>query len=117
MRRALLSIPIFVLGLGCGGSRGEEPTEPSSLSQSIVLPTYSQAIPSRIAVGGQHTLELGPNGTVWSWGDNEHGQLGLGNHLSRTYPTRIATLPYIYAVAAGESHSLAIEVFAHAILE
>src|SRR6266446_10181 len=33
-----------------------------------------------IAVGGQHSLALKSDGTVWAWGDNDLGQLGNGTH-------------------------------------
>lgn len=106
--RKRLSAFIFVMAFGGCGAEADAPSK-ASLEQPFVLPEVIQGIPSRVAVGYQHTLEVGPNGTIWSWGDNSYGQLGLGNIEPRRYPTRISTLPYIHAVAAGEHHSLAID--------
>jgi alpha-tubulin suppressor-like RCC1 family protein len=40
----------------------------------------------QFALGGEHSLALGANGVLYAWGDNEHGELGIGtedndNHL------------------------------------
>lgn len=32
------------------------------------------------------------NGSLYSWGDNKYGQLGLGDHESRISPTEIKAL-------------------------
>lgn len=31
--------------------------------------------------------------TLWSWGDNSHGQLGLGDNIPRNIPTQVPPLP------------------------
>src|SRR5262249_22315593 len=45
--------------------------------------------------------------TVWCWGANEAGQLGLGDHERRLVPTQLAPeiLPAIAQVYAGENHA------------
>lgn len=52
---------------------------------------------------------LKQGGTVWAWGSNGSGQLGLGDTSNRSTPTQITTLSSIICVAAGLSHSLAIK--------
>jgi alpha-tubulin suppressor-like RCC1 family protein len=42
-----------------------------------------------IVAGGTHTVALDFNGDVWTFGGNEHGQLGLGDTRERTIPTKI----------------------------
>ena len=69
-----------------------------------------------LAGGGTHALALTRDGSVWSWGGNEEGQLGfdtpidplLGVHGSQGFPRRIEGLPEITAVAAGLTHSVAL---------
>ncbi len=50
---------------------------------------------------------------VWSWGLNEWGQLGDGSRLKRDTPVQVMvgtnTIANARAVAAGESHSLALK--------
>lgn len=64
----------------------------------------------KIAAGVEHALAIKEDGSVWSWGSNDRGQLGLGNTTDSNVPARIA-LPagtVIDEVAAG-NHSLAIQ--------
>src|SRR5438067_1916925 len=51
-----------------------------------------------------------PNNTLWCWGANESGQLGLGDHQGRRLPTQVApgTLGSIAQVYAGEKHACAV---------
>ncbi|MEJ5255933.1 MAG: hypothetical protein WHS89_11325 [Acidimicrobiales bacterium] len=38
-----------------------------------------------------YTLALRKDGSLWAWGDNTHGQLGLGDTEPRAVPTRVGT--------------------------
>jgi hypothetical protein len=65
---------------------------------------------SAVATFGLHTLALTTDGTLWSWGTNYNGQLGLGftnNYLLSPDPAGTET--DWTAVAAGDAHSLAIK--------
>nr|WP_255477935.1 LamG-like jellyroll fold domain-containing protein [Flavobacterium sp. 9AF] len=62
------------------------------------------------SVGGQHTLAIAQDGTLWAWGDNSYGQ--LGNNLATgivTNPLQISNEPNWAFVSAGEFYSLAIK--------
>lgn len=62
-----------------------------------------------VAAGDRHTLALKKDGTVWSWGNNEQGQLGdLSGTVGRTEPAQVAGLEGIAAISAGESVSAAL---------
>ncbi|MCM1440103.1 MAG: hypothetical protein NC131_13010, partial [Roseburia sp.] len=39
----------------------------------------------QIAAGASHALALDNHGTVWVWGDNSYGQLGLGKDAAQLY--------------------------------
>jgi alpha-tubulin suppressor-like RCC1 family protein len=43
-----------------------------------------------IAAGESHTLGLKTNGTLWIWGKNDYGQLGLGDTINRNIPTLVS---------------------------
>lgn len=63
-----------------------------------------------VAVGGAHSLALKQDGTVVAWGYNESGQLGDGTHrIVRYLPVEVEGLTDAVAIAAGESHSLAVK--------
>lgn len=65
-----------------------------------------------VAAGRFHTLALRGDGTVWAFGDNQYGQLGIatnsGTTLPNPTPTQIPGLSAIVAIAGGHSHSLAV---------
>lgn len=63
-----------------------------------------------VAAGERHTLALKADGTVWSWGDNEHCQLGdTSGNVGQTVPTRIESLEGITAIGAGDYFSVALK--------
>jgi alpha-tubulin suppressor-like RCC1 family protein/endonuclease I len=65
---------------------------------------------SAISTLGDHTLALKlPEGTVWSWGQNDQGQLGDGSTTDRSLPVLVTGLSDVKAVAAGWGHSLAVK--------
>jgi len=60
-----------------------------------------------IAAGGQHSLALGSNGTVWAWGDNSLGQLGNGtNGNSSNLPAPVLGLTNKIAIAATPAQNI-----------
>jgi len=63
-----------------------------------------------IAVGDGFELALGADGSVWAWGADSFGQLGIGPQLTRfTRPVQaIAAGSGIIQLAAGVNHALAV---------
>ena len=69
---------------------------------------------SVISAGGEHTIALKKDGSLWAWGYNEYGQLGDGTNRNRDKPIQIETgeiIPgdSIPAVAAGVYYSIALK--------
>ena len=54
------------------------------------------------------TLANKTDGTLWSWGNNTNGQLGLGNTTFRSSPVQIGALTTWVSIAACGQHTLAI---------
>ena len=44
-----------------------------------------------MAVGYGHYLAIGTDGSLYSWGLNDHGQLGHGDKVNRSSPTKVGT--------------------------
>ncbi|MBL8519890.1 MAG: S8 family serine peptidase [Betaproteobacteria bacterium] len=57
--------------------------------------------------GANHSIALQSDGTVWTWGRNNHGQLGSGTSTASRVPIQ-ALLSGAIAVAAGERFSVAL---------
>lgn len=56
-----------------------------------------------------HTLAVRNDGTVWAWGSNESGELGLAPDFSNhNTPIPVSGLTNIKAIATGEEYSLAL---------
>jgi alpha-tubulin suppressor-like RCC1 family protein len=66
----------------------------------------------RIVGGANHSIGLKLTGTLWSWGYNSLGQLGLGDSgvgTERSSPTQIGTSSDWYKIASGASHTLGLQ--------
>ncbi|HEV2764537.1 MAG TPA: S8 family serine peptidase, partial [Pyrinomonadaceae bacterium] len=64
-----------------------------------------------VAAGSAHGLALRSDGTVWSWGWNGVGELGLGDRdeTAHVAPVRVRGLSNVLAVAAGNGTSMALK--------
>ena len=63
----------------------------------------------QIATGWHHAMALKQDGSVWMWGNNPYGQLGLGDFMKRLHPAKLTHLPKIKEIACGSWHSMAID--------
>ena len=59
-----------------------------------------------VAAGGDFTVALKTDGTLWAWGGNDYGQLGNGTVVSAAQPVQV--LDQVSAVSAGDYHVAAI---------
>ncbi|HQO58679.1 MAG TPA: hypothetical protein PLT76_08190, partial [Candidatus Omnitrophota bacterium] len=62
-----------------------------------------------IAGGYNHMLALRDDGTVWAWGRNDGGQLGVEPSQHKNIPIQVPGLDHIKAIAAGTEHSVALK--------
>ena len=82
----------------------------SSKAVKVTIKNPDDARPVKIAVGGSHTCALLSGGKVKCWGDNGFGQLALDPTTGdRVKPVAVSGLSGAAAVAAGYSHTCALE--------
>ena len=62
----------------------------------------------QVACGYQNTAALNSNGTLWTWGINNQGQLGLNNTTSRYSPVQVGTLSNWSQISNGVNYSVAL---------
>jgi RHS repeat-associated protein len=62
-----------------------------------------------LSAGQRHALALRSDGSVWAWGTNQFGELGLGTNTLVSSPTRIASITNVISISAGPLHSLVVE--------
>jgi alpha-tubulin suppressor-like RCC1 family protein/phosphodiesterase/alkaline phosphatase D-like protein len=61
-----------------------------------------------MAAGYDHSLLVSSDGTLWAWGNNDYGQLGLGDNVYRNSPTQVGSATNWVAVTAAWYHSLGL---------
>ena len=76
---------------------------------TLFLPGDLFASTPSISVGGYHSLTLKSDGTVWSWGRNNFGQLGNGKKRKTNIPIQVNNLEDVIAIASGTWHSMALK--------
>ena len=83
-----------------GSTESGEPvqTEPVQVMEDVAA----------VSCGANYTAAVKTDGTLWTWGWNESGTLGLGNTRNRNKPTQVRGLENVVAVSCGYIHTAAI---------
>jgi len=82
--------------------------------QSQLLPKKIEAFAGQrivaVSAGGDHSLALTADGSIWSWGYGSSGRLGHGDSQHQLLPKKIEVLAErrVVTVSAGAHHSLAL---------
>ena len=98
---------VYSWGLAANGrlGRGEDSSRIVALPQLVNLPVPIKMI----ACGSEHTM-VASDSTVFSWGANDGGRLGLGDLENRSEPCKITSLQglKIIDISCGTWHSACI---------
>ncbi len=62
-----------------------------------------------VSAGAEHTAAIRSDGSLWTWGSNEWGQLGNGNYLDGGLPQRVGTDTDWKAISCGLNHVIALK--------
>ena len=95
--------------MGCGGGGGGEvPNFATFPPPSAPTTTYVS-----VSAGGNHTCALSKDFTVYCWGDNSSGQLGIGTTTNTTAPGRYVPglddgIDGSFPASSGSRHSCAM---------
>jgi alpha-tubulin suppressor-like RCC1 family protein len=63
----------------------------------------------KVTAGVSHTLGIMSNGTLWAWGANGSGQLGIGNVITRSSPVQVGTATDWKDVTGSEGNTFALK--------
>ncbi len=96
---------LFTWGYGYYGSRGQGDSATASFSSPVQLGTDQWAI---VATSLEATLGIKADGTLWGWGVNDRGQLGLGNDTYYSSPVQIGEYDNWVDVTTDTRTSLAL---------
>lgn len=76
-----------------------------------IVEALKNVVIKKIYTSASSVYAIDSEGQVWSWGDNAHGQLGIGSLESSNLPVQIMGLrgKYIVSIAAGYNSAYAID--------
>jgi alpha-tubulin suppressor-like RCC1 family protein len=98
---------IWSWGFNSSGQLGDNTANNSSSPVSVVGEFIDW---SQISTGNNHSLGLRTNGTLWSWGCNNTGQLGDGTVTLRSSPVSVVGgFTDWCQISGGKSHSLGLK--------
>jgi alpha-tubulin suppressor-like RCC1 family protein len=63
-----------------------------------------------VTAGIFNTLAIKTDGTLWAWGYNDQGELGIGNTTNQSVPVQVGSGTTWASVTAGQYHTLAIKI-------
>ncbi|MDI6897871.1 RCC1 domain-containing protein [Methanocella conradii] len=104
---------VLAWGRNCNGELGNggisEPSNKSDRYQPDEIKGLSDVI--AISAGQSHSVALKKDGSVWVWGENQEGILGLGtvSGYDKNAPVLVTRLRDIIAISAGSRHTLALK--------
>jgi alpha-tubulin suppressor-like RCC1 family protein len=98
---------VYSCGRGTGGRLGHNnTTNISAMTQIGSLTNWS----GTQSTGHSHSFVIKTDGTLWTWGDNQFGRLGLGDITNRSSPVQVGALTtWRDSANAGWYHSNAIK--------
>ena len=64
---------------------------------------------TKVACGYAFSLGIQSNGTLWTWGNNNYGQLGLSDITNRSSPVQVGALSTWTQVSGGQYYTLALQ--------
>jgi alpha-tubulin suppressor-like RCC1 family protein len=88
---ALLSTGAYYnWGYNAAGQLGNGTTADSAVPVQVTLPAaVRQVFQGGSGAKNGQTVAILANGSVWAWGDNDRGQLGVGTRISSDVPLRV----------------------------
>ena len=95
------------VGVGDVGQNATVPVEVCNTGQASPCSQYFTTF-SSIAGGSSHAVGLTTSGTVYTWGLNDAGQLGLGTSSSVGSPATLSGVSDVIAVAGGADFSVGL---------
>lgn len=96
---------LWAWGVSPSGQLGTGDTLSQTTPAAVVLGDY---VPQEIAAGTRHSMAVGTDGTIMSWGSDSYGQLGAGAGRLRTTPEQVVGLSGVTAIDGGTQHVAAV---------
>lgn len=102
---ALRQGSVWAWGVNNFSQLGDGTTTTRSKAVPVLSATGALTGITALAAGANHGVALKGDGTVWVWGSNNQGQLGLGNTLTQNRAVSIPGVNDALAIAAGSAQT------------
>ena len=63
----------------------------------------------QVSLGSGYSIALKGDGTLWAWGGNSSGQLGIGTNITKHTPVQMGSDTDWTSIVAGLAHTLALK--------
>ena len=93
-------------GRNASAQLGQGGFEPESFSAPAAVSGLGPV--SLVSAGSVHSAALAQDGTVWTWGGNSWGQLGLGTTTTGMSPAPVPGITNAVSISAGNGHTLVL---------
>ena len=99
---------VYAWGLNNAGQLGDGTTTQQMAPVAVI---GLSGIFTAVSAGNNHSLALRNDGTVWAWGSNNNGQLGIGtiDFGAHSTPVQVPGLTGVAAISAGNLSSFALK--------
>jgi gliding motility-associated-like protein len=97
---------LWAWGVNSFGELGDGTNAPKTTPVQIGTANDWQTVSASKA---NYSLALKTNGTLWSWGGNAFGQLGIGTTVNTNAPSQVGTATNWQIISAGSGQSQAIK--------
>lgn len=92
----------------CGdNSKGQLGIASDDINCFRMQPVHVYCAVQKVACGSNHSIALGINGEIWSWGSNNSGQVGNSQETGINLPVLIDELYGVSNIACGAYHTMA----------
>ena len=99
---------LWAMGLNASGQLGDGTTVQRNTAVPVTVGGIAVSGVTAISAGGNHSLYIESDGSLWAMGLNSSGQLGDGNTANLSTPYKVEANG-VTAIAAGAMHSLYIK--------
>ncbi|MFH8562070.1 RCC1 domain-containing protein [Streptomyces sp. NPDC017988] len=102
---ALKNGRVWAWGRNDSGQLGDGTTSAKDTGSGKPLAVQGLDKVKAIAAGCNFSMALRQDGTVWAWGSNDNGQLGIGTTVNRDTPQQVPGVEEVVALAPGAFHA------------
>jgi uncharacterized repeat protein (TIGR01451 family) len=99
---------VWAWGMSAFGQLGDG--QPFSTIMGLPVQVVGLTGVTAVSAGEHYSVALRNDGTVWTWGYNDNGQLGDGTTTERRAPVQVSGLNNVTAISAGqEAHTVVVK--------